>query len=577
MRLTSSHFVGRVGELGELELAAREAQGRCPTLVLLGGESGVGKTRLVDELERRLSGEMLVLRGEAVEQGDSELPYSPLLNALRPLVRGQDAALAMLPERTRTQLATLLPGLDATPPPPDSRDGSGQLRLFEALLELLNVLSERQSVALVLEDMHWADSSTRMFVSFLARSLRSERVLLVLTFRTDELHRRHPLRALLAELDRLGRARRIDVEPFDRAELTEALADILGDAPAEELVARLYERSEGNALFTEELLAAGLDGRGAAPASLRDAFLLRVERLSPDAQRAARAIAAGRQLDQATIAEVTGLDGPALTTALREAVDEQVLVSADDGRLAFRHALLREAVADDLLPGERGALHLALARAFERTWAAEAGDAIDRAGAIASITRRPATSRRRCAQAPRRRSLQHGSTLTPRWPNSVTARSSCGRGWRTRLRWAQLDHVGLLALAAQAHSLSGNRPRGEHLLESALQELDPSEGSPALRGDPCAPGSLAMGTRPRRRRARRRAASAGDAERAGRHARAHALARLACANARLARALPRRGARRRAGAGGRDHRARQRSPGRAPEHARHGLRRTRTR
>ena len=238
-------------------------------------------------------------------------------------------------------------------------------------------------MALVLEDMHWADSSTRMFVSFLARSLRSERVLLVLTFRTDELHRRHPLRALLAELDRLGRARRIDVEPFDRAELTEALADILGDAPAEELVARLYERSEGNPLFTEELLAAGLDGRGAAPASLRDAFLLRVERLSADAQRAARAIAAGRQLDQATIAEVTGLDGAALTAALREAVDEQVLVSADDKGLAFRHALLREAVADDLLPGERGSLHLALARAFERTWAAEARDAIDRAGAIA--------------------------------------------------------------------------------------------------------------------------------------------------------------------------------------------------
>ena len=474
MRLTSSHFVGRVGELGELELAAREAQGRCPTLVLLGGESGVGKTRLVDELERRLSGEMLVLRGEAVEQGDSELPYSPLLNALRPLVRGQDAALATLPERTRTQLATLLPGLDAAPPPPDSRDGSGQLRLFEALLELLNALSERQSVALVLEDMHWADSSTRMFVSFLARSLRSERVLLVLTFRTDELHRRHPLRALLAELDRLGRARRIDVEPFDRAELTEALADILGDAPAEELVARLYERSEGNALFTEELLAAGLDGRGAAPASLRDAFLLRVERLSPDAQRAARAIAAGRQLDQATIAEVTGLDGPALTTALREAVDEQVLVSADDGRLAFRHALLREAVVDDLLPGERGALHLALARAFERTWAAEAGDAIDRAGAIAfhyaAAGDQPAALRastEAAIAATRVHAYAEVAELSDRaielWPRVENASAV-----------AQLDHVGLLALAAQAHSLSGNRVRGEHLLESALQELDPS-------------------------------------------------------------------------------------------------------
>ena len=233
MRLTSSHFVGRVGELGELELAAREAQGRCPTLVLLGGESGVGKTRLVDELERRLSGEMLVLRGEAVEQGDSELPYSPLLNALRPLVRGRDAALATLPDRLAPSSRRSC--RDSTTPRrrPTAGDGSGQLRLFEALLELLNLLSERQPVVLVLEDMHWADRSTRTFVSFLARSLRSERAAAACS-PTAPTSCTAGIRCapLLAELDRLDRARRIDLEPFDRAELTEALADILGDAPA---------------------------------------------------------------------------------------------------------------------------------------------------------------------------------------------------------------------------------------------------------------------------------------------------------------------------------------------------------
>jgi predicted ATPase/DNA-binding CsgD family transcriptional regulator len=474
MRLTSSHFVGRVAELGELELAARDAQGRCPTLVLLAGESGVGKTRLVDELERRLqpSG-MLVLRGEAVEQGETELPYTPLLNALRPLVREQDAVLATLPERTRTQLAALLPGLDATPPSPESQDGGGQLRLFEAVLELLHALSERQPVALVLEDLQWADSSTRTFVSFLARSLRNERAMALLTFRTDELHRRHPLRALLAELERLDRARRIDLEPFDRSELREALADILGDQPAEELVTRLFERSEGNPLYTEELLAAGLDGRGAAPASLRDAFLVRVERLSQAAQRAARAIAAGRALDQGTIGELTGIEGDELTAALREAVDEQVLVSAHDGRFAFRHALLREAVADDLLPGERGALHLALARAFERGWAAEAGDAIERAGAIAfhygAAGDQPAALRaatEAAILATRVHAYAEVAELTDRaielWPRVENAATV-----------TELDHVGLLALAAQAHSLSGNRPRGEQLLQSALSELDP--------------------------------------------------------------------------------------------------------
>ncbi len=93
----------------------------------------------------------------------------------------------------------------------------GQLRLFEALLELLDCLSDTQPVALVLEDLHWADRSTRTFVTFLARSLRQERLMMLLTFRTDELHRRHPLRPLLAELERVERVRRIDLAPFDRA------------------------------------------------------------------------------------------------------------------------------------------------------------------------------------------------------------------------------------------------------------------------------------------------------------------------------------------------------------------------
>ncbi len=144
---------------------------------------------------------------------------------------------------------------------------------------------------MTLEDMHWADRSTRTFVAFLARSLRQERVMLLLTYRADELHRRHPLRPLVSELERLERARRVDLSPFDRNELTEALTDILGDAPRRELVQRLFVRSEGNPLYTEELLAAGLDGRGAAPHSLRDAFMLRIERLSTASQLAARAIA----------------------------------------------------------------------------------------------------------------------------------------------------------------------------------------------------------------------------------------------------------------------------------------------
>ncbi len=200
-RLTSSRFVGRVGELAELELALRDAAESTPVVVLLGGESGVGKTRLVGELERRLRESekpTLVLRGESVEQRDGELPYAPLLSALRPLVRVRHPALEQLTPVGRSDLATLLPALRSDGP--DERreddDPSGQVRLFEALLELLALLCDSEPVALVLEDMHWADRSTRTFAAFLARSLREERVTLMLTYRTDELHRAPPAAAI---------------------------------------------------------------------------------------------------------------------------------------------------------------------------------------------------------------------------------------------------------------------------------------------------------------------------------------------------------------------------------------------
>jgi DNA-binding CsgD family transcriptional regulator len=474
-RLTSSHFVGRVGELAELELAWQEAAARRPVMVLLGGDSGVGKTRLIAEFEQRLlADDALVLRGEAVEQSETELPYAPLLSALRPLVRERHATLDSLTPGSRRQLATLLPGLGEAEQGPEGRDGSEQLRLFEALLELLDCLSETQPVALVLEDMHWADRSTRTFVAFLARSLRQERVMQLLSFRTDELHRRHPLRALLSELERLDRARRIDLASFGREELAEVLTDILGDAPSGGLLQRLFARSEGNPLYTEELLAAGLDGLGAAPQSLRDAFILRIERLPADAQSAARAIAVGRRLDETTIAEVTGIDSARLHDALREAVGEQVLMAGDDGQLFFRHALLREAVYDDLLPGERVELHLALARTFETRNGAhgdrEMESAATIAGHYAAAGDQPAALRAfvRAALAARC-VLAYGEAadLAERalelWPRVDGADALVG-----------LDRADLLSIAAEAHANGGDHARTEVLLESALRELDPN-------------------------------------------------------------------------------------------------------
>jgi ATP/maltotriose-dependent transcriptional regulator MalT len=443
-------------------------------VVLLGGESGVGKTRLVREFERRASDAgALVLRGEAVEEADGELPYAPVIGALRPLVRARHPSLKGLGRGSRAQLAAMLPGLDEEAATSDGNDPSAQVRLFEALLELLECLGEDEPVALVLEDLHWADRSTRTFVDFLARSLRRERVVLVLTYRTDELHRRHPLRTLLSELDRIDRARRLELDPFDRDELAEALADILGEPPSDKLVQRLYERSEGNPLYSEELLAAGMDGRGAAPQSLRDAFMLRIERLSADAQAAARVISAGRSLDEPMIAEVTGIEPNALHAALREAVAEQVLVADEPSRLCFRHALLREAMYDDLLPGERSELHLALARAFEDRADFENDRGVDLASAIArhyaTAGDQPAALRATVQAALAAREVHaygDAADLAERalelWPRVPDADQTI-----------PLDHVKLLTIAADAHGVAGDRARAEVLLGHALKELDP--------------------------------------------------------------------------------------------------------
>ena len=454
-------------------MAVDSAADQRPVLALLAGDSGIGKTRLIAELERLLADrDVLLLRGESVEQDDGELPYAPLTSALRPLVRARDPVLGELARGSRAQLASLLPGLDELDEARNPNDPSAQLRLFEALLELLDLLSERQPVVLIFEDMHWSDRSTRTFVSFLARSLRRERVMLVITYRTDELHRRHPLRPLLSELERLELVRRIQLEPFSRDELGEVLADILCAEPGDAMVERLYARSEGNPLYTEELLAAGLDGRGSPPQSLRDAFMLRIECLSAEAQQSARAIAVGRRIDERVMQEVTGIDRARLQEALREAVAEQVLITDEDGRLRFRHALLAEVLYDDLLPGERGELHLALARSLESRMGAEREQQAEFAAAVAHHYAaggdQPAALRaaaNAALSAGEVHAYAEAAELAERalelWPRVLDAEQT-----------SPVSQIDLLALAASAHSFAGDRNRAEVLLTRALEIVD---------------------------------------------------------------------------------------------------------
>ncbi len=466
-RVTSTRLIGRAAELAELEAALAEAADERPSIVFLAGESGVGKSRLLAELERRaVEDGTLVLAGDCVDLGESELPYVPLVAALRPLARSGDPALT---EPVRAAVAPLLPGL--APTSPEAEDGA-QARLFEGLLSLLNALGEQRSVLLLIEDLHWADRSTRAALAFLARSLVAERVLLVCSYRPDELHRRHPLRPLLAEVERNARARRLTLEPLTREELAGQLADILGAPPEADLLERLWTRSGGNPLYSEELLAAGLDGRGAAPDTLRDALMLRVEHLSEPAQEILRLVAVGQRTDHPLLAGTSGLDERTLRDALREAVDSHILVADDDGRYRFRHALLREVVEDDLLPGERAALHLALGRALEQRVDEQAGAVLTAAVAhhFAAAGEQPAALEWSVhAATAAERVYAHGEAgaLLERalelWDRVPDAEQRAGE-----------DHVGLLWRAGQAASALGHPGRQLALYETALGELDPA-------------------------------------------------------------------------------------------------------
>jgi ATP/maltotriose-dependent transcriptional regulator MalT len=468
-RVTSTRFVGRAAELAELSAALEASAAGTPSLALVAGESGVGKSRLASELTglARATGAR-VLSGDCVELGEGELPYAPLVGALRRVAREGDGSFDALPEAQRADLATILPALGSGPRAESAE--AEQVHVFGALLALFDAMSDEQPLLLVIEDLHWADSSTRGFVRFLARTLCTERILVLGTYRSDELHRRHPLRPLLAELARDPLARVVELERLSRDEMTEQLEDILGSRADPGLVQRLYSRSEGNPLFTEELLAVGLDGRGTLPPTLRDALMLRVERLSAPAQEVLRWLAC-QSLDDALLGELTGLDSAELREGLREAVGSQIAVAHADGSYGFRHALLREVVYDDLLPGERADLHSEIARALERTLEHE-GDRVHLTAEVAhhwlAAGDQPAAlaaSVRAAAAAERVNAFHEALSLRERalglWERVPDPERAAG-----------VSQVDLLMQAANAADVTGDAARQETLLRRTLELVD---------------------------------------------------------------------------------------------------------
>ncbi|GAA3681282.1 hypothetical protein GCM10022224_051940 [Nonomuraea antimicrobica] len=357
-------FVGRARELTALGDALARARAGVSSTVLVGGEAGVGKTRLIKEFAARRAGDARVLVGGCLELGTEGLPFAPFTAVLRGLVRelGSDGVAALVPGGNARGLARLLPEFGE----PGKDGAEARARLFEQVLGLLERLAEERPVVLVVEDAHWADRSTRDLLTFLVRYQRAAtRLLIVVTYRTDELHRTHPLRPLLAELGRVEGVTRAELRRLTRREAVALAAGILEREPSAAAMDLIYARSEGNPLFVEALLSESGEGE-ALPESLRDLLLAAVERLPEETQELLRvASAGGQRIEHDLLSAVAGLGESALSRALRPAVAGNVLVVDGEG-YGFRHALIREALHDDLLPGEHTRLHTRYAEALER-------------------------------------------------------------------------------------------------------------------------------------------------------------------------------------------------------------------
>ncbi|MFD0732013.1 ATP-binding protein [Planotetraspora mira] len=469
-RAVSPVFVGRGAELGTLDEAFEQARKQATSAVLVGGEAGVGKTRLtVRFAEQAAQDGAHVLIGGCVELSTEGLAYAPFTAVLRQLVRETSAGevAALLPEGAARELARLLPEFGE--PSSDEESDSARARLFELILTLLERLAERRPLILLIEDIHWADRSSRDLIAFLSRNLRTSPVLMVMTYRSDELHRTHPLRPVLAELVRVDGVIRLDLPRFTQDEVAAQMAGILGVAPEFARVDNVFERSGGIPLFVEALLEHVDDC--SFPDSLHDLIIGSVERLPEETQRVLRTAAAGGiRVGQPLLALVSGLSDIDLENALRPAIAANVLQVADGGAYAFRHALIREAVHDELLPGEHARMHARYAEEIDRDRrlvphgraAIEIAhhwySARDDLWALISAWEAAQKAAKSFAYTEQIQLLERVLTL---WNKVPDAADRIG-----------VDHITVLERASEAAHVSGDMERSMKFVRGALAELD---------------------------------------------------------------------------------------------------------
>ena len=374
-------YVGRHSENARLVAALDAAARGHGSTVIVGGEAGIGKTRLVEHLTITASERgATVMGGACLPTGSGASPYAPFVEALRKLARSvEPGRLAAVLGPARPEIARLLPELThktVDAPGRQESDRAGQTRLFEAVLGVIERQAANAPVVVTIEDLQWADAGTRGLLGFLSRNLRQAPVLMIVTLRMDELDRRDPILAFVAELERDPWVARIELGGLDRTDLALLLRTLDADGPSAEMVDEVFVRSGGNPFFVEQLAATGAHGPNdrTLPPGLRDVLLSRLAALPDDTQRTLRAAsAAGRRVDDQLLAVVLDVPAGSLADALRPAVAQRILVDVDVdlvegglGGYGFRHALLAEVAYGELLHGERDRLHAAFGRELER-------------------------------------------------------------------------------------------------------------------------------------------------------------------------------------------------------------------
>lgn len=383
-------LIDRVNDLAALYGLIGQARSGKGQVALLSGEAGVGKSRLVAETKAYAAAhDFLLLQGNCF-QTDLSYPYAPLLDLLRSSATRFSATISADLAPFARELHQLLPDLVPLPTDlalPSSVDPEQEKRrLFTALAEFFTDQAKRQPLLLVIEDIHWSDDISLEFLHYLARRCPTQSLLILLTYRSDEVH--PGLKHFLAQLDRERIAHEISLAPLTRSEVDAMLRAIfaLPRTARLELPDSIYALIEGNPFFIEEILKSLMmagdifyeNGRWERkplselhiPRSVQDAVQQRTDRLSEPARRVLiTAAVAGRRFDFALVQQLTRHDEQELLSLLKELIAAQLVVEESEERFAFRHALTRQAVYADLLVRERKALHRTIAETMERLYA----------------------------------------------------------------------------------------------------------------------------------------------------------------------------------------------------------------